>query len=109
MPAPSRLQIATSSLERLLKEENSYHKELEQGQARVRQLETEPSNDENADYMLRQEVHLSAQCVFLISRANNFTEKGSGGDQGGLPVHAQTYQGRCHAARTAIGELNTTA
>jgi len=59
MPAPSRLQIATSSLERLLKEESSYHKELEQGQARVHRLETETSNDQNADYMLRQEVNPS--------------------------------------------------
>lgn len=56
MPAPSRLEIATSSLERLLKEESSYHKELEQGQARVQRLEQQPGTDENAEYMLRQEV-----------------------------------------------------
>jgi len=56
MPAPSRLQIATSSLERLLKEESSYHKELEQGKARVQRLEGEKSTDDNAEYMIRQEV-----------------------------------------------------
>lgn len=56
MPAPSKLSIGTSSLQRLLKEEKSYHKELEQQQARVKQLEQGGSNDENAEFMLRQEV-----------------------------------------------------
>lgn len=57
MPAPSRLAIATSSLTRLIKEETSYHKELEQQQAHVKSLEEGgDDDDENADYKLRQEV-----------------------------------------------------
>lgn len=55
MPAPSPLRIATSSLQRLVKEESSYHKELEQQQARIAKLEA-GGGDENADFMLKQEV-----------------------------------------------------
>ena len=54
--APSPLSIATSSLNRLVKEERSYHKELEQQQARVTKLEQNPGDDENADYVIKQEV-----------------------------------------------------
>jgi len=55
MPPPSKLTISTSSLHRLVKEEASYHKELSQQQARIKKLE-EPSEDENAEYQLKQEV-----------------------------------------------------
>jgi hypothetical protein len=56
MPAPSPLAIATSSLNRLVKEEASYHKELEHQQASIAQLEQGGNEDENAEYQLRQEV-----------------------------------------------------
>jgi hypothetical protein len=56
MPPPSQLSIATSSVQRLVKEEASYHKELEKQQARLKNLETNPDEDENAEYQLRQEV-----------------------------------------------------
>lgn len=39
---------------RLVKEEASYHKEMEQQQARIEKAGN--STDENADYQLRQEV-----------------------------------------------------
>jgi tubulin-specific chaperone A len=55
MPPPSKLAIATSSLQRLVKEEASYHKEQEQQLKRIAKLEADQS-DENAEYMLRQEV-----------------------------------------------------
>ncbi|MCJ1309026.1 hypothetical protein MMC25_002681 [Agyrium rufum] len=55
MPAPSPLQIATNSLTRLVKEEVSYHTELEQQQARVAKLEKDPGDDQNAEFVLRQE------------------------------------------------------
>jgi tubulin-specific chaperone A len=55
MPPPSKLAVATSSLTRLVKEEASYHKEMEQQQARIKKLEA-GSDEENAEYMLRQEV-----------------------------------------------------
>ncbi|KAI9788333.1 MAG: hypothetical protein M1833_003016 [Piccolia ochrophora] len=57
MPAPSPLAIASSSLQRLVKEEHSYHKELEQQEARLQKLEQEKatSSDENVEYQIRQE------------------------------------------------------
>ncbi|KAF2835084.1 tubulin binding cofactor A [Patellaria atrata CBS 101060] len=54
MAPPSKLQVTTLSLLRLVKEEASYHKELEQQQARIQKLES-GSNDENAEYILNQE------------------------------------------------------
>lgn len=40
-----------------MKEEKSYHKELQQQEARVRRLEEgEDADNENAEYVLRQEV-----------------------------------------------------
>ena len=61
MAPPSQLAIATSALSRLVKEERSYHRELEQQQASIANLEQGGSGDENADFQLRQEVS------FLIS------------------------------------------
>lgn len=55
MAPPSKLSVATSSVARLVKEEASYHKELEQQEARIKKLET-TTGDENAEYSLRQEV-----------------------------------------------------
>lgn len=52
---PSQVSIAVSSLNRLVKEEKSYHKELEQQQARVTKLE-QSQGDENSEYMIKQEV-----------------------------------------------------
>jgi hypothetical protein len=56
MPPPSQLSIATSSVQRLVKEEASYHKELEKQRARLKNLEDNPDGDENAEFQLRQEV-----------------------------------------------------
>ena len=68
MPAPSKLSIASSSLQRLLKEENSYHKELEQQQVRVKKLEESGGGgDQNAEYTLRQEVLLLSMLLFCIN------------------------------------------
>lgn len=54
---PSQLQIATSALQRLVKEEASYHKELESQQKRIADLEKQTDNeDENRDFKLKQEV-----------------------------------------------------
>jgi tubulin-specific chaperone A len=57
MPAPSKLSIATSSVNRLVKEEASYHKEAEQQEQRIKKLESS-SGDENAEYQLKQEVRI---------------------------------------------------
>ena len=59
--APSQLQIALSSLRRLLKEEVSYYKEQEQQEARISKLEKEEGDGEdgNKEYQLKQEVSLA--------------------------------------------------
>jgi tubulin-specific chaperone A len=48
---PSQVQIATSVLQRLIKEEASYHKELEQQQTRISKLENSDGG-ENERYVL---------------------------------------------------------
>lgn len=61
MPPPSQLAIATSSLNRLVKEERSYHAEHEQQRARIAKLESTQASgdgDENAEFVLAQEVLL---------------------------------------------------
>ncbi|KAI0896875.1 tubulin binding cofactor A [Annulohypoxylon nitens] len=59
MPAPTPLTIATQSVQRLVKEEKYYRKELEQQNERVKKLETDLKNgeasDSNAGYVLKQE------------------------------------------------------
>lgn len=55
MAPPSKLAVATSAVQRLVKEEASYHKEQEQQEARIQKLQQD-SSDENAEYMLKQEV-----------------------------------------------------
>lgn len=55
--APSQTQIATSALQRLLKEEASYHKEAESQKKRISDLEEHNDDqDENRDFKLKQEV-----------------------------------------------------
>ncbi|KAI5466103.1 putative tubulin-specific chaperone Rbl2 [Mariannaea sp. PMI_226] len=59
MPPPSQLAIATSSLNRLLKDVTSYHKELAQQEAQVLALEEKIKNgqgdeDGNGEFMLKQ-------------------------------------------------------
>lgn len=56
MPPPSPLAIATSSLQRLVKEEASYYKELEKQEARLKKIEESTEEDENREYTLKQEV-----------------------------------------------------
>ena len=56
---PSQIEIAIASLQRLVKEESSYHKELDQQKARLTKLEAGTSlEDENLDYQIKQEVGL---------------------------------------------------
>jgi tubulin-specific chaperone A len=56
MPSPSQLAIATSSVQRLVNEEASYHKELSQQQARLDKLSANNREDENAEFQLKQEA-----------------------------------------------------
>ncbi|KAI4614076.1 hypothetical protein J4E80_006766 [Alternaria sp. BMP 0032] len=54
MAPPSKLAIATGVVNRLVKEEASYHKEIEQQEARIKKAETN-EGDENGEYTLKQE------------------------------------------------------
>ncbi|KAJ8125437.1 hypothetical protein O1611_g8203 [Lasiodiplodia mahajangana] len=61
MPAPSPLAIATQSVQRLVKEDSYYRKELAQQTERVKKIEenlkaSSESTDENSAFMLKQEV-----------------------------------------------------
>ncbi len=71
--APSQLQIATSSLQRLLKEEASYYKEQQQQEERISKLEKESdTGDDNREFVLKQEVcssrHSKCLTVFVPTR-----------------------------------------
>ncbi|KAJ5770693.1 uncharacterized protein N7511_002744 [Penicillium nucicola] len=56
MAPRSQLEIVTSSVIRLVKEEASYHKELQQQTERIQKLEAETGgDDENREYTLKQE------------------------------------------------------
>jgi hypothetical protein len=56
MAPPSQLSIATSSVQRLVKEEASYYKELQQQEARLEKALASKDEDENAEYQLKQEA-----------------------------------------------------
>lgn len=61
MAPPSALNIATQSVNRLVKEESYYHKEQTSQEARIKKLQDEiaansPELDSNAPYVLKQEV-----------------------------------------------------
>lgn len=57
-PGPSQLKIKTSALQRLVKEEQSYHKELEQQNQSLAKAEasTPDEDDTNHAYMIEQQV-----------------------------------------------------
>jgi tubulin-specific chaperone A len=66
MSPPSQLSIATSSLQRLIKEEASYHREMEMQQKSIDRLERREQDEEeeeaesgNREYLLGQEVCFS--------------------------------------------------
>jgi hypothetical protein len=62
MAPPSKLAIATGVVTRLVKEEASYHKEIEQQEARIKKAKTN-EGDDNAEYTLRQEVCVATKKV----------------------------------------------
>lgn len=65
MAPPSKLAIATGSVNRLVKEEASYHKELVQQEERITKLQAS-EGDENKEYTLRQEVIIPDRSTLLI-------------------------------------------
>lgn len=68
MAPPTPLAVATSSVQRLVKEEAYYHKDLASQEARIAKLEKDIAEksadlDENADYVLKQEVCLPTRSL----------------------------------------------
>jgi tubulin-specific chaperone A len=68
MPPQSPLAVATASVQRLVKEEASYHRELESQQKRIEKLEAEtasgqPDEDGNRQYILNQEVRAEPKAL----------------------------------------------
>ena len=93
MPAPSQLSIATSVVNRLVKEEASYHTELEQQKVRISKLEANNGDE----YELRQEVRTASQSLYL-ALSHEITEASIGGNSQSLPVSAFEDQGCCGKA-----------
>jgi len=67
MPAPSNLEVATKSVQRLVKEEGYYRVEQSKGQKRVTDLKADIEKggdglDPNAEFVLKQEAR------FFLSR-----------------------------------------
>jgi hypothetical protein len=77
MPSPSPLAIATSSLQRLVKEEASYYKELEKQEAQLKKTQESTEEDENREYTLKQEVCLLHFARSLFSPSLPFTCRNS--------------------------------
>lgn len=76
MAPPSALRIATQSVLRLVKEEAYYHDELATQQARVKKLEGDiqggnAGEDQNAEYVLKQEVRRYSLLDFLFQFSHN--------------------------------------
>lgn len=69
MAPPTKLAIATSSVQRLLKEKASYHKEQEAQAAHIQKLEKE-SSGENSEFMLKQEVHIAFPIDISLIRSS---------------------------------------
>ncbi|KAJ5888753.1 hypothetical protein N7495_008794 [Penicillium taxi] len=56
MAPRSQIEITTSSVLRLVREEASYHRELEQQAERIKKLEDQKDgDDENKEYLVKQE------------------------------------------------------
>lgn len=64
----SQLEIYTASVQRLVNEERSYHKELRSQAEHVKRLEENQADegDENREYMLNQEVRRSSRLSRFI-------------------------------------------
>ncbi|KAI2619335.1 tubulin binding cofactor A [Hypoxylon sp. NC1633] len=75
MPAPSALTIATQSVQRLVKEEKYYRRELAVQSERVKKLETKlekegDSADSNATFVLKQEQKVADETRAVFAPLN---------------------------------------
>lgn len=69
MAPRSQLEIFTSSVQRLVKEEESYHNEIKQQTERIKKLEAQDEGDENREYMLNQEVCDDGNLLHVLVQA----------------------------------------
>nr|OQO16411.1 hypothetical protein B0A51_16407 [Rachicladosporium sp. CCFEE 5018] len=79
MPAPSQISIATSSLNRLVKEVGSYHKESSQQQARIAKLESGDigeHEEDNAEFVLKQEKRALEETKAMFPQLKTKIEDG---------------------------------
>ena len=74
MAPPSPLAIATGSVQRLVKEETSYHKELKNQEARLEKLVNSTEENENKEYQLKQEVYHSSSYLTLPYIFHNWSK-----------------------------------
>lgn len=72
MKPPSKLAIHSSSLQRLMKEEASYHEELERQENRLEKLKKGDSDDENQEWILKQQqtVLEETRSMFPVVKKN---------------------------------------
>ncbi|QIW98558.1 hypothetical protein AMS68_004076 [Peltaster fructicola] len=110
MAPSSSLKIATSAVNRLVKEEASYHKELEQQQARIAKLQ-KPSDDENAEYLLRQEAADETKAMFpelrqKIEEALSNLERGLSQSKSDSSEDVASAQEAVNNAKTALKQIS---
>jgi uncharacterized protein with ParB-like and HNH nuclease domain len=74
MAPPSPLAIATGSVQRLVKEETSYHKELKNQEARLEKLVNSTEENENKEYQLKQEVYYPSDYLTLPYYFHNWSK-----------------------------------
>lgn len=100
MAPPSQIAIATSSLQRLVKEEGSYHKELKQQETRLEKLVASKDEDENAEFQLKQEVGASRGST-VIKKLMRISEKLSRKPKPSSHLFANASQMLCRSSRTS--------
>ena len=69
--APTPLGIATSSINRLLKEESSYKTELSNQETRLEKLKAGGGDPDNVEFQLKQEVSVSIDKYPFLSFCNS--------------------------------------
>ncbi|KAB8215488.1 tubulin binding cofactor A [Aspergillus novoparasiticus] len=117
MAPRSQLEITTSAVLRLVKEEASYHQEYQQQTERIKKLESQQGgDDENKEYMLRQErlaleetkkvlPGLKMKIEEAIAKLQGLlTEEGKKGPQSNVE-HINAAKDAISKARTAEREI----
>ncbi|RAK95186.1 putative tubulin-specific chaperone Rbl2 [Aspergillus ibericus CBS 121593] len=117
MAPRSQLEIVTASVLRLVKEEASYHRELQQQKERIKKLESQESEeDENREYTLNQEHRaleetknvlpsLKQKIEDAIAKLNSLlVEEGKKGSESNVE-HINAAKDAIAKARTAEREI----